>query len=113
MKLIQVLAVFSCTVLAAHAEIRLYNGYQVIRSRAHSEQQYNSLMNLYNEGTLDFWCGPSLKGYTDILVQPSRISEIKNYLLKNSIPFRVHIEDVEKYLILNIQKLLCCNAFLV
>jgi hypothetical protein len=100
MKVLQLCSLLIFTLLsssqAAEVGIRRYDGYQVIRARAETSEQYEALVSLYNGGLYDFWAGPSSHGITDILASPERRTEIENYLRLHSIPFMVHIQDLQE-----------------
>ncbi|XP_070558039.1 carboxypeptidase B-like [Ptychodera flava] len=67
-----------------------YEGYKVLRMKSLSEGQVEALRLLLDEQELDFWNFPR-----DLMVPPSQLASVKEYLDAKNIDFHVWIEDVQ------------------
>ncbi|KTG41820.1 hypothetical protein cypCar_00015128 [Cyprinus carpio] len=94
------LAVFAL-LAAVHCE-ELFNGDQVLRINAESENHIQILKKLERDvdSGLDFWThAVSTEQPVDIRVSHSSLYALKDFLKKNNIPFTVIINNVQEHLV--------------
>ncbi|XP_056307748.1 carboxypeptidase A4 isoform X2 [Danio aesculapii] len=88
--------VFFALLVAAHCE-QLFNGDQVLRIHAESEDHIEVLKELDEE--LDFWThGFSTERPVDVRVPHASLYAVKDFLKENNIPFTVMINNVQDLL---------------
>ncbi|NP_001002217.1 carboxypeptidase A4 precursor [Danio rerio] len=91
------IAVFALLV-AVHCK-ELFNGDQVLRIHAESEDHIHILKELDEDSGLDFWThGFSTERPVDVRVPHASLYAVKDFLKENNIPFTVMINNVQDLL---------------
>jgi hypothetical protein len=90
------LLVVAVTLAFADAEIKHFNGYQVIHADVGTKEQFDILLQLQNTyPELDFWNDPAFPGGADLLLSPEQKPKILQILHSAGITFKTVISDVE------------------
>ncbi|XP_077977332.1 carboxypeptidase B-like [Glandiceps talaboti] len=85
------IAILALCVTICLADVKRYDGYQVLRMEAIGESQVKALTKLQSVPGLDFWHFPQ-----DLMVSPTQSDWLQDYLRENQITFNVWIEDVQQ-----------------
>jgi len=94
MKVLFVLGAILALAAAKEIGIRHYDGYQVLSVKATTKEQFNVLKDLVLNDDLDFWKGPKLNDFSDIMVNPEQVGLLKTIFQLQGMEFSTKIADV-------------------